>query len=78
MYASFALLYGVVETVNGNWATLYMTRDLGSSVTVASMALTVFWALVTFGRLLFAAIQKWVPESVCYRLLPIVISGALL
>ena len=76
MYASFALLYGVVETVNGNWATLYMTRDLGSSVTAASVALTVFWALVTVGRLLFAAIQKWFPERDCYRLLPIVIAGA--
>ena len=26
---AFALLYGIVETMNGNWATLYMTRDLG-------------------------------------------------
>ena len=31
VFAAFALLYGVVETINGNWATIYMTSDLGSS-----------------------------------------------
>ncbi|XHR30067.1 MAG: MFS transporter [Chthoniobacteraceae bacterium] len=76
LYAAFALLYGVAETVNGNWATLYMTRDLGSSVTAASMALMAFWALVTFGRLLFAAIHQWFSESNCYRFLPLVIACA--
>ncbi len=78
LYAAFVLLYGVVETVNGNWATLYMTRDLGSSVTAASLALTGFWALVTLGRILFAAIHQWFSESNCYRLLPAVIACALI
>ena len=74
IYAAFALLYGVVETVNGNWATLYMTQALGSSVAMASMALTAFWGLVTLGRLLFAAIQPWFPASGCFRLLPIIVA----
>ena len=26
IFAAFAVLYGVVETMNGNWATLYMTQ----------------------------------------------------
>ena len=29
VFAAFALLYGIVETTNGNWATLYMTSTLG-------------------------------------------------
>ena len=55
VFAAFAILYGVVETMNGNWATLYMTADVGTSATVASLALTAFWGMVTVGRVLFAA-----------------------
>src|SRR5277367_5859440 len=43
LYAAFALLYGICETMNGNWATVYMSTSLGASTAVASMALTVFW-----------------------------------
>ncbi len=31
IFVGFALLYGIVETVNGNWATVYMTADVGAS-----------------------------------------------
>jgi MFS family permease len=76
IFAAFALLYGVVETMNGNWATLYMTHSLGASTTAASIALTVFWAMVTVGRLLFAFIEDWFPERRTYVLLPFVIALA--
>ena len=42
IFAAFALLYGIVETMNGNWATLYMTKSVGASTTAASIALTAF------------------------------------
>jgi hypothetical protein len=35
MYAAFAVLYGVCETVNGNWSQLDMTSELGASTTEA-------------------------------------------
>ena len=31
VFAGFALLYGMVETINGNWATVYMSSSLGAS-----------------------------------------------
>ena len=77
LFAAFALLYGVVETTNGNWSTIYMTSDLGSSATLASIALTTFWAMVTVGRILFAAIERRFPETRTYRLLPFVAAAAL-
>lgn len=77
-FAAFALLYGIVETMNGNWATLFMTADLGASVTLASLALTVFWAMVTVGRILFAAIERRFPEVDTFRLLPFVVAAAFL
>jgi MFS family permease len=74
-YAAFAVLYGVCETVNGNWAQLEMT-DLGASTATASLALTAFWAMVTLGRILFAAIQRWFPSRLTYHALPFVLAGA--
>jgi len=75
VYAGFAVLYGVCETVNGNWAQLDMT-DLGSSTTVASLALTAFWGMVTLGRILFAAIEARFPPRLTYHVLPGVLACA--
>jgi MFS family permease len=76
VFATFALLYGVVETLNGNWATLYMTNHLAASTSVASLALTAFWGMVTAGRIVFAAVEKRFPERRTYHLLPFVAAAA--
>ena len=61
LYAAFAFLYGICETMNGNWSQLDMTTEVGASTTVAAIALTTFWAMVTVGRVVFASIQRWFP-----------------
>ena len=76
LFAAFALLYGICETMNGNWASLFMLNRLGSSALLASVALALFWGMVTAGRVVFAAIEKWFPESVVFRFLPVVVTGA--
>jgi len=76
VYAGFAVLYGICETVNGNWAQLDMTSELGASATLAALALTAFWAMVTLGRVLFAAVERWVPSRVTFHVLPFVLAGA--
>ena len=76
VFAVFALLYGIVETMNGNWASLYMSQSLGATAAAASFALTAFWGMVTVGRVLFAAIAKRFPPNRTYRLLPFVIAVA--
>jgi len=78
VYAAFALLYGICETMSGNWATIYMSASLGASTTLASIALTVFWVAVTGGRVLFAAVEKWLPERWTYRALPLLLALAFL
>jgi len=77
LFAAFALLYGIVETINGNWATVFMTTDIGATSTTASIALTAFWGMVTVGRILFAAIERQFPATSTYRLLPFVAAVAL-
>jgi MFS family permease len=76
VYAVFAVLYGICETVNGNWSQLDTTRELGASTAVASLALTAFWAMVTAGRVVFATVQRWFPPRLAYHLLPLVLAGA--
>jgi MFS family permease len=76
MYAGFAVLYGMCETVNGNWAQLDMTSELGASTTLAAIALTTFWAAVTLGRVFFALAQRLIAPRLTYHLLPFVLAGA--
>jgi MFS family permease len=78
LYAAFAVCYGICETMNGNWSQLDMTTRLGASATQASLALAVFWAMVTVGRVLFGAIDRWLPERVTYHILPFVLVGTFL
>jgi MFS family permease len=76
IFAGFALLYGVCETMNGNWAVPYLTKHLGASAFMASLALAIFWSMVSAGRILFATIEKWFPEKMVFRVLPFVIAAA--
>jgi MFS family permease len=73
LYAGFAVLYGLCETMNGNWSQLAVTTDLGGSETQGALALTAFWAMVTVGRLLFAVVVQWVPATAVFHVLPLLL-----
>jgi hypothetical protein len=75
VFAAFAVLYGFCETMNGNWCQIDLTA-LHVSATTASLTLTVFWAMVTASRVLFAVIQRWVPSRLAYHIVPFVLAGA--
>jgi fucose permease len=77
LFAGFAVLYGICETMNGNWSQTLMTSHLGASAATASIALTAFWVMVTVGRIVFAAIQRSFPTRRTFHLLPFVLTGAL-
>ncbi len=76
LFVAFAIGYGVVETVNGNWAILFMGGVLKAPAALASIALTAFWATATAGRVLFAAIERRLHARTTFRLLPWVIAAA--
>jgi fucose permease len=73
VFAAFATAYGICETMNGNWSQLDLTTQVGASATQASFALAAFWGMVTVGRVLFAAIDRWLPDRVTYHILPFVL-----
>jgi fucose permease len=73
LFAGFAVCYGICETINGNWSETLMRSHLGASATEASLALTMFWVMVTAGRVLFAALQRRFSTVRTYHLLPFVL-----
>ncbi len=76
LFAIFALLYGVCETMNGNWASLFMLNHVGANAVLASVALALFWGMVTAGRVFFAAVERWFPETLVFRVLPFIVGIA--
>ncbi len=76
LYAAIALLYGVIETMSGNWSQLLLTGDLHAAAGIAALALTAFWAMVTVGRIGFAALQRVVPVRWIYRGIPLIVAVA--
>src|SRR5215471_14274188 len=73
LYAFAVFLYGILETLNGNWATLYLSSERGVSPHGASMALAAFWAMVTVGRVLVAALSVRVSPRAIYLALPVLL-----
>lgn len=77
LYAAFAVLYGICETVNGNWAQLDLTGSHHASTQVAALALTLFWAMVTVGRIFFAAVRSISPKWT-FHVLPFALAAVFL
>lgn len=75
IFGAFALLYGICETLNGNWSQLDLA-SLGVGRAAASFALTGFWAAVTIGRVLVAAFQRWLPSRSAYHGLPLLLAAS--
>jgi MFS transporter, FHS family, glucose/mannose:H+ symporter len=77
LFAAALVLYGIGETMFGNWGTTLLVGR-GVKATSANSALAAFWASVTLGRLLIAISAKWVRSTYIYVVLPWAIAGALL
>jgi fucose permease len=56
LFVGIAALYGLAESVYGNWAVVYLTEERGLGVASAGLALTTFWAALTAGRFVVAAV----------------------
>jgi MFS family permease len=77
LYGSFMLLYGVVQTLNGNWAALFMTDDIGATAVQGALALTTYWLALGIGRILFGLLDRVLPETLVLRGLPFIAAGAM-
>jgi len=73
LYAAAVFVYGILETLNGNWAMLYLTGERGVSARGAAFALAAFWVMVTLGRVAIAMIARYVPARWVYAALPVLL-----
>ena len=71
VFIAFAFLYGIVETLNGNWVSIYMSKHLGAPMNLQALALIAFWGMVTFGRIFFSVMSRVLSESVAFQLAPL-------
>ncbi len=74
LYAAATLLYGAVETLSGNWATLYLSTQRHVTAQDASFALTAFWFMVTLGRVIFALLDRLLSAKLVYVALPVLLA----
>jgi fucose permease len=77
VFCGIAFLYGICETLFGNWATIYLNEDKGLSLHDAAFALAAFWAMITAGRIVVTFISTWISDQWIYRILPVPILVAL-
>jgi MFS transporter, FHS family, glucose/mannose:H+ symporter len=75
-YVVAVVLYGVCETLFGNWSSLYLSGERALPVAVASGALAAFWACVTLGRVIVAILPARIPAPTVYVVLPVLIAAA--
>lgn len=76
IFALFALLYGVVETLNGNWVSIYVSEYVHASMRMQSFALSAFWGMLTFGRIFYAATGKIIREELVFQISPFICCAA--
>ena len=77
VFAAALVIYGIGETMFGNWGTTLLVGK-GVSATSANDGLAVFWAAVTLGRLVIALASTRVRSTHIYVALPWAIAAALL
>ncbi len=75
-YAAAVLLYGVVDTLSGNWATLYLATQRKVPAQEAAFALTAFWVMVTLVRVIIAMLDRFLPPRWIYVALPLLLAVA--
>jgi fucose permease len=76
LFCAFGFVYGLCEQLNGSWAPIYMTQHLGTSLTYGSIALALFWAVATGGRVVFATFGRVFAPRVVFCALPFVLAAA--
>ena len=78
LFLAIVFLYGVTESIYGNWAVLHLTEERGLGVAAAGLALAAFWAALTVGRFAVAALVLRVPPARVLPALAALMAGACL
>ncbi len=71
IFVIIVVLYAFAEGTFSNWAVVYLNDGQGIPLTTASLALSVFWAMIAIGRLAASILLLKVPSQVLWLILPV-------
>ncbi|MBS0605107.1 MAG: MFS transporter [Verrucomicrobia bacterium] len=69
-FVAIALLYGICETTFGNWGTIFLHEGKKLSIASAALALSLFWGVLTIGRILTVILSFAMSTRAIYCTLP--------
>ncbi len=69
-FIGIVLLYGIIETTFGNWGTIFLHQEKRLNMNSAALALSLFWATLTVGRLLTVFLSLKLSTRYIYYSLP--------
>lgn len=78
LFAVIVFLDGVLEATFGNWSAIYLDEEAGLSMRQATLCLSLFWAIVTLGRVMFAATVLRLEPRVVFVVGPLFVAFSLL
>lgn len=76
-YAIIIFLYAFSEATFGNWGTIYLQKEAGLSAATAAIGLSVFWASITVGRVIFTFIALRYNTKLLYLTSQFLVAGVL-
>ena len=74
LYAGVIFLYAFSEATFGNWGTIYLEKEAGLSAAKAALGLSIFWAFITIGRVIFTLVALKFNTKILYLLSPFLVA----
>lgn len=71
------LIYGIAESIIGNWSTIYLSQTKQFSITTSALSLAFFWGFITVGRILASFLTFRVDARWLYRASPFLMFASL-
>ncbi|MEL7234741.1 MAG: MFS transporter, partial [Chloroflexota bacterium] len=78
LFALVTFTYGAIEGTFGNWTPIYLESSAGLAAAEAALGLSIFWASVTAGRVLFAVVAVRLNVKPLFFLTPFVVIAVFL
>ena len=75
LYAGIIFLYAFSEATFGNWGTIYLEKEAGLSAGKAAVGLSIFWASITAGRVLFTFLALKINTKGLYLMTPFLVAA---
>ncbi len=75
LFALVTFAYGAIEGTFGNWTPIYLERGAGLTAAQAALGLSIFWASVTAGRVLFAVAATRINVKPLFYMTPFVVGA---